>query len=161
MLAAVALTAPGLGFLLPFLGPWLALLLLSTVVRSAGPVLWGRGRADRKLTLLAGAGLWLPGALTLAIFLVVGTHLGSPTTPPWLALLAELVSRVGVTYWLFLPLAGPEDVLTPASTAIAALAVGAAASAGLRRPGPWLCGALVAPLVYAATVQLLDIPFVS
>ena len=157
----VALTAPGLGFLLPFLGPWLALLLLSPVVRSAGPLLWGRGRADRRLALLAGAGLWLPGALTLTIFLVVGTHLGSPTTPPWVALLAELGSRVGVTYWLLLPLAGPEDVLTPASAAVTALAIGATASAWLRRPGPWLCGALLAPLVYAATVQALDIRFVA
>lgn len=38
---------------------------------------------------------------------------------------------------------------------------GATASAAPRRPWPYLTGALSAPLAYALTLQVLDIPFVS
>ena len=72
-----------------------------------------------------------------------------------------LLETVGATFWLFLPLAGPADVLTPAIASCAVLGIGAAVSAYVRRPWPWLLGALAAPLAYAGVLLALGIPFVA
>ena len=156
----VVLTTPALGFVLPFLGPWLSMTAVVLAVRYGRRRVW-RGERGPWLAPLAIAALWGPGLLALAFFLTFGDRLGSPETGEGLQLVTRLLETVGATYWLFIPLAGPADVLTPALVAGAALAVGAAASAHVRRPWPWLLGALAAPLAYAGVLLALGIPFVA
>ena len=159
---AVVLSLPGLGFWLPFLGPWMSMLAVMLAVPWAAPRLWGSGRRQRlPLPVLGIAALWLPGLLAISFLLLFGEHLGSPGTSAWLEAVAAPLHAVGMTYWLFLPLAGPVDPWTPAAVALAALVAGSVASARLRRPAPWLLGAAAAPLAYALTVVVLDIRFIA
>ena len=72
-----------------------------------------------------------------------------------------LLETVGATYWLFLPLTAPADVVTPAVASCAMLACGAAVSAYVHRPWPWRLGAVAAPLAYAGVLLGLNIPFLA
>ncbi len=157
-----ALTSPALGFVLPFLGPWLSMTAVVLAVRHGGHRLWSTEGARRRwLAPLAIAALWWPGLLTIGFFLSFGDQLGSPETSEGLQLVTGLLETVGATYWLFLPLTAPADVLSPAVATCAVLAGGAVVSAYVRRPWPWLLGALAAPLAYAGVLLALRIPFLS
>ncbi len=157
-----ALTSPALGFVLPFLGPWLSMTAVVLAVRHGGHRLWrGEGERRRWLAQLAIAALWCPGLLAIGFFLSFGDQLGSPETSEGLRLVTGLLQTVGATYWLFLPLTAPADVVTPAMASCAVLAGGAAVSVYVQRPWPWLLGALAAPLAYAGVLLVLDIPFLA
>lgn len=159
--AVVVLTIPALGFVLPFLGPWLSMTAVVLAVRHGRQRVWREQERRRGLAPLAIAALWGPGLLTLAVFLSFGDRLGSPETSEGLQLVTRLLETAGATYWLFLPLAGPADIVTPALASFAVLAAGAAVSAHVHRPWPWLLGALAAPLAYAGVLLALGIPFVA
>ncbi|MDP9434634.1 MAG: hypothetical protein M3P93_05325 [Actinomycetota bacterium] len=160
--AAALLSLPGLGYWVPFLGPWLSMLVVALAVPAARSRLWPRhGRRPRALRTLGIAGLWLPGLLAISFVLLFGELLGSPETSPWLSVLATVLEAVGTTYWLFLPLAGPEDHQTPAAVALTLVVAGTLASAYVQRPWPWLAGAAAAPMAYALTVHALRIPFIA
>jgi hypothetical protein len=159
VVSIAALTSPGLGFVVPFLGPWLSMLAVVLAARR-GWRLWPAQR-HRWLPLAVIAALWGPGLLALAFLISFGDRLGSPETSEGLQRVGFLVETVAMTYWLFLPLAAPEDIVTPGVAACAVLAAGAAASASLRTPWPWLLGAAAAPLTYAAVVLFLDIRFMA
>lgn len=158
--AQALLAVPALGFFLPALGPWLSLLAVGAAVPRAAPVLWGGGvRRPRFLILLCCAALWWPAVLFFLFLSFYGDQLGSPETDSGLRAASDAVDAVGVTVWLFVPLAAPQDWVSPAVAALAVVVLGAVASARLHRPWPWLLAAAAAPLAYAFVVEVLHIPF--
>lgn len=158
--AQALLALPGLGFFLPAFGPWLSLLAVGVAVQKAGPVLWDdRPRRPRALVLLGCAALWWPAVLAFVFLSFFGEHLGNPESDAGLRSASEAVDAVGITYWLFVPLAALRDWVSPAVAALAVVVLGAVASARVHRPWPWLLAAATAPLAYALVVDVLQIPF--
>ena len=158
--AQALLVLPALGFFLPFFGPWLSLLAVGAAIRRAAAVLWSdRVRRPRALVLLGWAALWWPAVLAFVFLNFFGEHLGSPDTGSGLRAASVAVDTVGIAYWLFIPLAAPQDLVSPAVAALAVVVLGAVASARLHRPWPWLLAAAAAPLAYALVIAVLEIPF--
>lgn len=158
--AQALLALPALGFLLPFLGPLLSCLALRAAVPQAGAVAWGGGvRRPRLLALLGWLALWWPAVVFYVFLSVYGDQLGSPETDPGLQAASDRVDAVGVTIWLFVPLAAPQDWISPAAAALAVVALGAVVSARVHRPWPWLLALAAAPLAYALVVDVLQIGF--
>ncbi len=140
--SAAELAIPGImAFTIPLVG-FLVSLLLPIAATRARVRLWPR--ASRSMVRWCGAlaviGLWLPALVALA-----GATNG----------------RVGLenTMWLVLPLCAPAGaaLIVPAICAVATYIVGLVVSAIIRRPWPWVLGALTAPLAYsAASLWLVD-----
>ena len=145
--AAAALTTPGLGFWLPFFGPWLSIAAALIAVQSAGPAVWDSVRRPNRIAWLGVAALWLPAVLAFTgLFYLL---FGAPES-----------NRMGATAWLFLPLCGPENMVVPAAVALAVYVVGTAVSAATRRPWPWLVGGLAAAVAYDLTLHFRSIDLV-
>lgn len=157
--AQVLLAIPALGFFLPLLGPLLSLLAVGAAVPRAVAALWPGVRRPRLLVLLGCAALWWPAVLFFVFLSFYGDQLGSPETDPGLRAASDAVEAVGVTVWLFVPLAAPRDWISPAAAALAIVVLGAVASARVHRPWPWLLAAAAAPVAYALVVEVLQIPF--
>lgn len=155
-----ALSSPALGFVIPFLGPWLSMLAVVLAAGRGRVRIWPT-RRHRWLSIAVIAALWGPGLLALTFLLSFGDRLGSPETSEALQRVSFLIETLAMTYWLFLPLAGPEDIFSPALAASAVLAAGAVGSVYSHRPWPWLVGAAAAPLAYASVVLGLGIDFVA
>ena len=68
---------------------------------------------------------------------------------------------VGSTAWLLLPLYAPEQVIAPTLTASAVYVAGAALSGMLRRPWPWLLGALLSALSCDLVIFVLSVDSVG
>lgn len=141
LLALALLTLPGLAFALPFYGLPASLVALKLGV-PRGAALWTRrGEPAVSMAVLGAAALWL-----LPLLSFVGL---------FYALLGEEASNaIGTTSWLFIPLCGPVDMTTPAVVAFTVYAAGAAASAVVRKPWPWLLGGLAANIAYDLTMHL-------
>jgi hypothetical protein len=140
------LTAPVVGFALPFSGLPVTLLALCLVPR-AGAAPWDQrsGRPVRA-AVLGAATLWLLPLLSFGgLFLM---------------LLGEDATSIGTTAWQFIPLCGPVDPWTPAVVATVVYAAGAMCSAVARRPWPWLLGGLAANVAYDLTLHLRGTEFV-
>jgi hypothetical protein len=139
VLGAVAYTVPLLGFgvslLIPFIAHW------------SRHVLWPRASTTASFiwASLVVVGIWWT---VVALFLLP----------------VSAVSFDHGVFWLIVPLCGPRHIaawVVPALTATTAYTLGLAGTAWLRRPGPWLVGAWVAPLAYqVAMTWLVDNTFI-
>ena len=144
-------TTPVLGFFLPVIGVAVSMGAAFWAVGRSGAALWGPIESTSRRLGVATSGfatLWLPALLQF--FGVLYRLLGP-----------EDSGRVGLTAWLIIPLARPEDPWTPAAVAMVVYALGAGASALRRRPWPWVVGGLAASLAYDLTIRLGSIGSVS
>ena len=139
LLGVATLSLPVLGFWLPLLGFLVSLALVLRLVPWAGPRLWTPAGGRRRGVALLGFGaMWLPAALAFLGVLYPNDDFGS-------------------TAWLLLPLCAPEQVIAPTLTASAVYVAGAALSGVLRRPWPWVLGALLSALSYDLVIVVLSI----
>jgi hypothetical protein len=128
----------------PFLGP-LASVLLCTYTRSPAPSMAVRDRT-REHHLL---GLGLGGLMAAS---AVG-----PFTP--------LFYRAGMsssTFWLLIPLCGPDNriaLLVPAAAATGVCLLGLAMARVSRRPWPWVVAAWLAPWAHLVAFSQVPHPF--
>ncbi len=149
VLAVTGLATPVVGFFLPFLGVWASGLAVLVMVKWAGPQVWtARSRRRGRVGWLGLAGLWSPAVLA---FFGVEYLLRRWLTGE------ESAESVGTTAWLFFPLCGPEDHLTPAVVALVVYVLATTASAVVRRPWPWVVGGLGASLGYDLTLYVASI----
>lgn len=143
LLAVAQLSLPVLGLWLPLVGLVASLGLALRLVPAAGRRLWEPGRSALwGVALLGFAAMWLPAVLAL-------TGLARRLVEE------ESAFPLGSTAWLLLPLCAPEQQLPPALVATAVFTVGAVVSAVVRRPWPWVLGALLSPLSYDAALSVL------
>ena len=145
LLAAGVLSLPVLGFWLPLLGIFASSFLVRRVVPWAGPRLWGPKRGQRQAVALLGFGaMWLPAVLAVS--------------GGFYALLGEEgAERVGSTWWLLIPLCVPEQPFVSTLVASVVYGAGAVLSGLVRRPWPWVLGALLSALSYDLVLYVLSV----
>lgn len=101
--AVALLAAPGVGILLPYIGPWMSMMAVAILVPRIGPRVWRAGWRRKPVVRLAIAALWLPALLPVAFFLLAALlgapeNIGTPEASGWLNALADVVETVGITF---------------------------------------------------------------